>query len=73
MQLASIEGATLLAPEGLRDDRADSYALAHVGRLAMANQVPAVQVIRKAHNLFTPRGGNAHRERATGGIYGQRP
>lgn len=35
MQLASIEGATLLAPEGQHDDRADSYALAHVGRAAM--------------------------------------
>ena len=31
-QLASIEGATLLAPEGQYDDRADSYALAQVGR-----------------------------------------
>jgi hypothetical protein len=29
-QLQSIEGATLLAPEGERDDRADSYALAVV-------------------------------------------
>jgi hypothetical protein len=28
VQLASIEGATLRAPEGLPDDRADSYALA---------------------------------------------
>lgn len=35
MQLASIEGATLLAPEGQHDDRADSYALSHVGRAAM--------------------------------------
>jgi hypothetical protein len=34
-QLASIEGRTLRAPEGQHDDRADSYALAHVGRLAM--------------------------------------
>lgn len=31
-QLASIEGATLLAPEGQHDDRADSYALAQVAR-----------------------------------------
>lgn len=31
MQLASIEGATLLAPEGEHEDRADSYALAVVG------------------------------------------
>jgi hypothetical protein len=35
MQLASIEGATLRAPEGQHDDRADSYALAEVGRAAM--------------------------------------
>lgn len=33
-QLASIEGSTLRAPEGEMDDRADSYALALVGRLA---------------------------------------
>lgn len=33
-QLASIEGATLRAPEGMADDRADSYALAQVGKVA---------------------------------------
>lgn len=32
MQLASIEGSTLRAPEGEADDRADSYALALAGR-----------------------------------------
>jgi len=32
-QLASIEGSTLRAPEGENDDLADSYALAHAGRL----------------------------------------
>jgi hypothetical protein len=32
-QLASIEGATLRAPEGEMDDRADSYALACCGRV----------------------------------------
>jgi hypothetical protein len=31
-QLASIEGNTLRAPEGMNDDRADSYALAEAGR-----------------------------------------
>ncbi len=31
-QLSSIEGATLRAPQGLMDDRADSYALANVAR-----------------------------------------
>jgi hypothetical protein len=34
LQLASIEGATLKAPEGLMDDLADSFALADVGRAA---------------------------------------
>lgn len=35
-QLASIEGATLRAPEGEHDDRADAYALADVGRAQAA-------------------------------------
>lgn len=39
-QLASIEGATLRAPEGFHDDRADSYALANVGRSATIDQKP---------------------------------
>jgi hypothetical protein len=43
MQLASIEGATLLAPEGQHDDRADSYALAHVGRAAMLINITAMR------------------------------
>lgn len=34
-QLQSIEGSTLRAPEGEHDDRADSYALAEVGRRAL--------------------------------------
>lgn len=34
-QLASIEAATLRAPDGMHDDRADAIALAHVGRLAV--------------------------------------
>lgn len=33
LQLASIEGGSLRAPQGEHDDRADSYALALVGRL----------------------------------------
>lgn len=33
-QLAGIDGSTLRAPEGERDDRADGYALALVGRAA---------------------------------------
>lgn len=35
LQLASIEGATLSAPEGMMDDLADSFALAEVGRAAV--------------------------------------
>jgi hypothetical protein len=38
MQLSSIEGATLRAPEGEHDDRADSYALAWVGLLVERNR-----------------------------------
>lgn len=44
-QLASIEGATLLAPEGQHDDRADSYALAQCGRAAA---VPDTVAFRQA-------------------------
>jgi hypothetical protein len=33
-QLASIEGATMRAPEGEMDDRADSYALACCGKVS---------------------------------------
>lgn len=40
VQLASIEGNTLRAPEGEHDDRADSYALAEVGRLTILAQRP---------------------------------
>lgn len=42
-QLASIEGATLRAPEGQMDDRADSYALAVVGIGASTGMVAAPQ------------------------------
>lgn len=38
-QLASIEGATLRAPAGQHDDRADSFALAQVGRAAAVESV----------------------------------
>lgn len=37
-QLASIEGATLLAPDGELDDRADSYTLCVVGGIRVANE-----------------------------------
>lgn len=36
-QLSSIESATLSAPKGQHDDRADSYALAQAGRVQVAN------------------------------------
>lgn len=42
-QLASIEGSALRAPEGFHDDRADSYALAHVGRIAMQTEKVAMK------------------------------
>jgi hypothetical protein len=34
-QLASIDGSTLRAPEGMHDDRADAFALAQVGRISV--------------------------------------
>ncbi len=37
-QLASIEGATLLAPKGDHDDRADAWALANAGRLQIQSK-----------------------------------
>lgn len=42
-QLASIEGATLRAPDGEHDDRADSFALAVVGRAAMLTAPTAMR------------------------------
>jgi hypothetical protein len=42
-QLASIEGATLRAPEGQHDDRADSFALAQVARAAVIEGAAVVQ------------------------------
>lgn len=55
MQLASIEGATLLAPEGQHDDRADSYALAHVGRVAMLVDASSLRVVPQTAHLFGAR------------------
>lgn len=43
-QLASIEGATLRAPEGQLDDRADSYALALAGVVKAIKTKPAPPV-----------------------------
>lgn len=42
IQLASIEGSTLRAPEGEHDDRADGYALALVGA---RGRVPTVEIL----------------------------
>lgn len=41
-QLASIEGSSLLAPEGDRDDRADGYALALLARKAAVEQQQSI-------------------------------
>jgi hypothetical protein len=48
-QLSSIEGATLRAPDGMADDRADAYALAVVGRIEAATNrgVPMAQAKAK--------------------------
>jgi hypothetical protein len=48
-QLSSIEGATLRAPDGMYDDRADAYALAIVGRIEAATNrgVPMAQAKAK--------------------------
>ena len=40
-QLASIEGATLRAPEGQPDDRATAFALAVAGRWRLRTMYPA--------------------------------
>lgn len=73
-QLASIEGATLLAPEGQHDDRADSYALANVGRTGAAEQMVLVP---KAAKLFgsreqAPKGFPSARGNDRRGLYGSR-
>lgn len=62
-QLASIEGATLRAPDGEHDDRADSYALAHVGRQAMLADTSNLLKIPQAVNLFGARARNDNRDR----------
>jgi hypothetical protein len=75
-QLASIEGSTLRAPEGQHDDRADSYALAQRGRIAMLIEIVDAHVARNAAaGLYNSRdranelaGGRGHR----GGFSGSR-
>lgn len=70
-QLSSIEGATLRAPDGQHDDRADSYALAQAGRAAAVDI--GLQTLPKAATLF----GSRDQERNTRGndrrgLYGSR-
>ncbi len=54
VQLASIEGATLRAPSGMLDDRADSYALAIVGapKAAVKKVVVAAPQVVQAEMVF---------------------
>jgi hypothetical protein len=75
-QLAGIEGSTLLAPPGDRDDRADSYALANVGRAAALEDAGNFQVLpapniygsRERANMNTERGHDGRNR----GVYGAR-
>lgn len=60
-QLASIEGRTLLAPDGQHDDRADSYALAQVARAA--NVGSGMVIALQATKLY----GSRETERQTRG------
>lgn len=69
-QLASIEGATLRAPEGQHDDRADSYALAQVARAA--GVIEQVSVMPQAANLFGSRKNERSRGNDRRGLYGSR-
>lgn len=58
-QLASIEGSSLRAPDGEHDDRADSYGLANVGRLAMLTDTSNFAKMPKAVNLYNSRNNQA--------------
>jgi hypothetical protein len=55
-QLASIEASTLRAPEGLRDDRADAFALA-VAAVAWKADIRASTVVQQADPLAEYDGG----------------
>jgi hypothetical protein len=54
-QLSSIDGSTLRAPDGQRDDRADSFALAVCGRLAERVEVPPWHVHIEPSRGISPR------------------
>jgi hypothetical protein len=70
-QLASIEGNSLRAPDGMHDDRADSYALAQVGRAQSVQQ--QVNIVPQANTFFGARD-TEPRTRGTdrGRLYGSR-
>jgi hypothetical protein len=44
-QLASIDGNTLSAPEGMHDDRATSFALAYIGTMVPFGPPPQVEIV----------------------------
>lgn len=69
-QLASIEGATLRAPDGQHDDRADSYALAQVGRAASVAQ--QMEIVPQAAKLFGSRDDRRTGRTSRGGFNGSR-
>lgn len=78
-QLSSIEGATLRAPSGQHDDRADSYALAQAGRAAAV--AIGLQITPQAATLFgsretaqdkRTRGNEPRRGNSRGGLHGSR-
>jgi len=55
VQLASIDGSTLRAPDGEPDDRADAFALACAGRLAVGSAwCPEPTYDRKSLSPFHP-------------------
>jgi hypothetical protein len=55
VQLASIDGSTLRAPPGEQDDRADAFALACAGRLAVGSAWgPVTELDRKSLSMFHP-------------------
>ena len=67
-QLSSIEGSTLLAPEGLNEDEADAYALAQKGRMLKApDHIPAAAAGQRNNSTIAARAG------AMGSRYNEQP
>ncbi len=54
VQLASIDGSTLRAPEGEHDDRADAFALACAGRPSATSVWPVEVTDRRLLSVFHP-------------------